>query len=370
MSEAAEGPSEVVLSASEAFVHLPVRVTARARQSTISFQAIVDSPAVTQTVSIQASAFGSTVEERISVQASGQPVLSARGRQFAIFDQRLAFQVTASSGILAATSLPSGAGFDPTSGVFEWTPAASQAGLFKVIFSVTDAAQRSSAAEVQIQTGSGAPVIDTVQNAASGSTDSVCSSGSLATAGGGWLAPGTEVLVNRAPVPVVFASTEQVTFVCPSLAAGTPIEVAVQTAAGRSNALKTVLRDSALGIFTVDGAAGGQAAATIIDGSLIAMPRNHRFAAEPAQAGDQLRIPVTGISAGTDPNLLSIQIGDLELPAASVEPVAAGVSNVTVSVPAAAPLGAAIPVAIRYRSPKGEVTASQTATIAIEAILQ
>jgi len=274
-----------------------------------------------------------------------------------------------SSGTLSAGSLPSGAGFDVATGIFEWTPAASQTGLFKVTFSATDAVG-SSTAEVEIRTGSGAPELDSSQNAASESTTSVCSSGALATVRGGWLAPDAEVLVNDAPVPVVFASPVQVTFVCPSIAAGTTIAVVVQTPAGRSNAIKTVVRDSALGIFTVDGSASGQAAATILDSSLIAMPRNHRFAAEPAQAGDMLRIPVTGISADTDPNLLSIQIGDLELPAISVEPVAAGISNISVSVPGAAPFGAAIPVAIHYRSLKGDVTTSQTATIAIEAALQ
>jgi uncharacterized protein (TIGR03437 family) len=349
-------------------MHVPTRVIGRAHQSSISFQAAIDDSASTDTVLIQAAAGEAVAEERITIEASQKPELTVHGKQFAMFGKKLTFGVTTSSGTLAADALPAGASFDATTGTFEWTPQSSQHGLFRVKFSATDLSRRSSEADVQIQTGDGSPVIDSIENAASGSADSVCSSGSLATIRGGWLAPESQVFVNGAAVQTVFSSPEQVSFVCPAAAAGTNLEISVANHVGRSAARTVVLRDAAPGIFTVAGST--QAAGTILNGSQLAMPRNHRFFAQPAQAGDKVQLPVTGLPADADPQLVELRIGDVQVPANALAPVPGvpGVVNVALTLPNGAPTGDSVPVSIHYRSRDGQVFTSQRTTIAIEPV--
>lgn len=369
LSSSNESGAELAVAASDPSTHVPARVIARPHQSTISFHAWIDPSASTQSVAIQTAAGDSVAEERISVQASNRAGLSVPGKQFATFGKRLTFQVGATAGVLSATELPQGASFDSSTGLFDWTAAESERGLWKIRFSASDAAGRSAEAEVQIQTGSGVPVIESIENAGSHSRDVVCSEGSLATLRGGWLAPGTQLLVNGAPVPALSASPTEVTFACPSGSAGSTFSVAVETAAGKSAPISARLRDSAPGIFTVDGSSNGQAAATILDGSQIAMARNHRYPGQPAQPGDTIRIPVTGLSSSADPNLIGVQIGDIEVAAESVQALegASGIVTVSATLPQAVRAGDAIPIIVRDRAPDGQISVSQSATIAIEA---
>jgi uncharacterized protein (TIGR03437 family) len=373
--------AEFSVSSSHRAVRVPATVSARANQTSLSFQAAVDASAPAQTVSITAALGSSTAEDRIVVLRGLRPVLIAPGKQRALVGSRLSFQISASSnsGVaprLQAASLPQGASFDPSTGAFEWTPALS--GKWTVVFSAADEAGRSASAQVAIQTGSGAPEIESLENAASGSTDSVCSSGSLASVRGEWLsdspgnqAPagvldlaGTSVLVNGQSVPVVFASPTQIVFVCPSAPVGAELAVSVATANGASTPAMAIMRTSTPGIFTVDGTGRGNAAATILNGSRLAMPRNHRFPSQPAQAGDMLSIPMTGLPANAGSGSLIVKIGGVPVPADFVRPVpgAAGVSEIGVTIPRSAALGDSIPVSVEL--PVGGV--SQAAQIAIE----
>ncbi|MBV8843354.1 MAG: putative Ig domain-containing protein [Bryobacterales bacterium] len=373
-AEVASG-AVVPLFATDASVHVPDLIEGRPHQSVVSFQAIVDTAAKAGTVAIRAGSDESSIEERISVLRNG-PTLSVPDKQFAAIGKRLSFTVTAafdtsSTGILSATGLPAGANFDPATGIFDWVPEESQSGIFNVRFSAADASGRSAFSDVSVQTGSGAPVLDRLENAASGAIDSVCSGGSLAKLRGGWLSAQARVSVNGAAAPVLHASSTEVTFLCPDGPAGAPLSIAVETEAGQPGTLTTALSNSALGIFTVDGSANGQAAARILGGSQIAMARNYRFAGQPAQSGDVLEIPVTGLRADCDPGLISVRAGDLELPAEWVRPgTVAGVVVIGITLPAAAPAGNAIPLSVRRRLPSGEVATSQQTTIAIEAIQQ
>jgi hypothetical protein len=281
----------------------------------------VDLTAPVQTVTIRAASDDTTAEDNITVLAADRPILSAPAKQYVAFGNKLVFPVTAlsASGMalkVSAASLPPGSRFDPAGGIFEWIPDASQSGLWNVTFSATDAADRSASADVLVRVGSGVPVIENVRNAAGGSQDAVCSPGSLATIEGGWLSNdtlsdpsgqslelgGTAVEANGVAVPVILVSPNQVIFECPHAPPGSTQNVAVAAAAGISGALPATMRDSALGIFTVGGSANGQAAATILDGSQFAMPRNHLFPGLPAQAGDSLRILMTGLSEDTQPH--------------------------------------------------------------------
>jgi uncharacterized protein (TIGR03437 family) len=334
----------------------------------------MDPAAPTQTITLQAAAGDALVEERLTVQASGKPILWVPGKQYVTIGSRLSFEVRAASGsgavTLSAHSLPSGARFDASTGLFEWTP--TESGSERVTFSATDITQASASAEVSIQAGDGTPVVESLQNAASASTEAVCSSGALATLRGGWLSPPTKVVVNGSSVPLVQASATAVTFECPEAPAGTELSIIVQTAVGRSARVTTVMRDSALGIFTVDGSPTGQAVARILESGRIAMPRDARNAGEPAQPGDMLEISVTGLPTDVDPGLVTVQIGNLPLRAEWIRPVpgAAGVTQIGLTVPNTTPAGDFVPLIVQRRLSNGPIAASQTVSIAVEAVRQ
>jgi photosystem II stability/assembly factor-like uncharacterized protein len=73
-----------------------------------------------------------------------KPVVNVPGAQSATTSAQLSFTITASdvdtgqTFTFAATSLPSGASLNATSGVFTWTPASTQTGTFTVSFTATD----------------------------------------------------------------------------------------------------------------------------------------------------------------------------------------------------------------------------------------
>jgi uncharacterized protein (TIGR03437 family) len=327
--------------------------------------------APTQTIILKATAGDALVEEHLTVQASGKPTLSVPGKQYVTIGSRLSFEVRAASGsgavTLSAHSLPSGAHFDASTGLFEWTP--TESGSERVTFSATDITQASASAEVSIQTGDGTPVVESLQNAASESTEAVCSSGALATLRGGWLSNAKKVIVNGSSIPVLQASATAVTFECPEAPAGTGLSIVVQTAAGRSAPVTTVMRDSALGIFTVDGSPTGQAVARILESGRIAMPRDARNAGEPAQPGDMLQIAVTGLPSDVDPGLVTVQIGDLPLRAEWIRPVpgAVGVTLIGVMLPGVTPPGNMVPLVVQRRLPDGRVVPSQSVSVTVEA---
>jgi len=71
------------------------------------------------------------------------PVLAAIGDRLATVGEELSFQVSATDAdadVLdySAENLPPGAGFDPATRTFSWTPAAGQVGEFEVTFEVSD----------------------------------------------------------------------------------------------------------------------------------------------------------------------------------------------------------------------------------------
>ena len=106
------------------------------------------------------------------------------------------------------------------------------------------------------------------------------------------------------------------------------------------------------------------------EGALVAGVRNYRYAGEPAQPGDQLWIPVTGLGAGTDPGSLMVSIGDSTVSVEAVRALrtSAGVAEVRITVPAAPALGEAVPLTIQIVLPDGRLVTSQPVTIAIEPV--
>ena len=72
--------------------------------------------------------------------------------------------------ILRAGNIPKAASFDPTSGRFSWTPDASQAGQFDLVFTATNSAAASATPHVLIEVGSGRPLINDIRNAQPGTS--------------------------------------------------------------------------------------------------------------------------------------------------------------------------------------------------------
>ena len=192
-----EDPVSLDLSSSEASLKLPSSVATRPRQSTLSFQAVTDQAAASQPVSIRAAFGAHTAQDDITVQAGPAPLLKVPGRLAVRSGSQLSFEVTASSSSglplrLSSGVLPEGAAFDPDTSRFTWTPADSQRHQWDLVFTATDLNNASASAHAIVDVDLGQqPVIRTVVNAATGSSELVCAPGSLASIHGRWLSAGT-----------------------------------------------------------------------------------------------------------------------------------------------------------------------------------
>jgi len=97
--------------------------------------------------------------------ANRRPVLDPIGDRSVDEGDVLAFTVTASDPdsdnlMLSTGVLPSGASFDPDTGVFSWTPEAGQAGSYTVLFTVTDDGNpaQSDSEEITVTVNAPAPI--------------------------------------------------------------------------------------------------------------------------------------------------------------------------------------------------------------------
>jgi uncharacterized protein (TIGR03437 family) len=378
----------VVLNASSDSPSLlvPAQMVARARQTTVSFLAQAALDARQQDAVLQAGQGANAAQEHLTLLPAPAPVLTVPRTQFVRPGETLQFTVAASDGRdlpvrITAAGLPDGAAFDPAANTFTWVPGGSQAGSYPVVFTATNSAAASSTGKVTIHIGTGKPVAAGVYNAANPSGGAACSPGSLARVTGGWLFQGdampvdppgvtelggSRVLVNGQPAELVFASPTRIDFICPNQTPG-DLTVSVETAAGASDPLTAVTQAFSPGIFSLDGSGSGQgqifAAATM----RLAMPRNFRYAGEPAQAGDLVALRVTGVR---DDLATRVLIGgvDADVQATYADPKLAGVSEIEVLVPAGAPPGDAIPVWLELQPPGGRPVRSNTVTMAIETL--
>jgi uncharacterized protein (TIGR03437 family) len=181
---------------------------------------------------------------------------------------------------------------------------------------------------------------------------------------------GTKVLINGGSVPLVYVSPEQVNFICPAATPGSALQVMVEGELGDSATFPIQMQAAAPGIFTVDGSGSGQAAIVIGEQGLVAGARNYRYTGEPAQPGDPLWIPVTGLGIASDPGSLTVSLGDNTVAVDAVRPLggSAGVIEVRITVPAVAPFGDAVLLAVQAVLPDGQLMASRPVTIAIEPV--
>lgn len=379
---AASVPPSIQLTSSTPAVRVPDAVTARPNQSSLTFQATVDSTAKQESAVIIASLGAIQAQASILVSPGG-PVLSAPGKQIVKVGTPADFIVKATDPgdlplQITAQGLPSGAVFDPLAGKFHWTPDTVQADTYQVTFTAMNSARQSTSAVVSIAVGSGVPLLDGQKLS--------CSPGAIAGLSGEWLAAdgsvladptggsdmlgGTKVEVNGASVAVLFRSATTVKFLCPDLAPGTTLAVQVDTDAGSTGVLSGTMLEATPDLATLDGSGQGQAVAYIGGTGNLAMNRNFRTSAQPAQPGDEILITATGLGQIASGGRVEVSISGIDAAADSVIPLQgeAGLYTIQARVPTAAALGNAVPLQIQVITPDGRQFLSKSATVTIEQV--
>ncbi|HEY1337080.1 MAG TPA: LamG-like jellyroll fold domain-containing protein [Bryobacteraceae bacterium] len=381
-------PMPVRLASSSQQVKVPATVTTRENQGRLTFQAEVDRAAAGRAVTIEAAAGEAIARDTILVQPADAPVVTVPGKQFVRVGEKLEFAVAAAdpAGLavrLWAQGLPEGASFDPQSGRFEWLAQPGQAGLRRVTFAAVNAEGKAASADVAIEAGPGLPVVDDAKAFA-------CSPGAIATIAGKWLAPagtirsdptggdkamaGVFVWVNGFSQPIIFVSQSRVSFVCPNLAPGSPLSLAVATPAGTSEPVSVTMQAASPEILALDVAGRDQGMISYPGSDEIAMPRNFRVPAHPAQPGDRILIWATGLgsAAGEQLAAIGVKLGEITAGVESIESIAgyAGVYGIQVRVPEFTAFGDAVPVQLIVHASDGREMKSNLVTAAIEPVMR
>jgi uncharacterized protein (TIGR03437 family) len=382
------GGLEIAVSSDGEDLKLPSALRTRPHQSSLAFEVMADPAARQQDVRIEARYGESVAQTDLSLLAAGAPVLTAPAREIAKFAQVVRFAVKASDAggpvSPAASGLPSGASWDPATGVFEWTPAEFQQGNHEVVFTATNSSHLASSRRVRIEVDGGQPVISALVNAATGARDGACSPGAIASLRGKWLSSGapvadlsgssmelagTRVKVNGSAATILYADPTRVDFLCPQIAAGTALEARVETDAGTSNGAETVMQQLSPGIFSLDGSGQGQGLVALGGSPVLAAVRAFGNAGQPAQADDFISVRVTGLGSMDELSRVKpwVKIGGLPVQAAAVDAVAgiAGMYDVSVKLPANVPSGREVPLSLEL---PGRDSASNTVSISIEPV--
>ena len=376
----------VTLDSSSEQVMIPAAIATRPNQSSLTFQAETSPVSKEQAVTIAAALDTGKVQDTVLLMAASGPVLQAPRRQVARAGAPVSFQVTTTDPSdlplqIEGARIPSGASFDSLTGVFEWTPQASQAGKYGITFTATNSARQSSTTQVELEVDSGVPTLD--------APDSSCSPGAIGTLHGKWLAApdsqlsdpsggsfalgGTSVGVNGQAVPVLYSSPDRVDFLCPVMEAGIQLSVEVTSALGASLPRTMEMVEAAPRILSMDDSQRNQGLISFYGTNELVMERNFRSSSHPAQPGDQIVISATGLGAA--PEFLSgeilVKLNDVYAGVDSVQAVPdyAGVYAIQMRVPAAMAFGA-VSVQLQILTPDSHQLNSNTVTAVFEAIRQ
>ena len=238
----------------------------------------------------------------------------------------------------------------------------------------------------------------TMSNSASAVRGDVCSPGGLANLSGRGLttqAPQSatsvplptrladvQVDVNGAPAPLLFISDSRVTFQCPLLAPGSPLEVSLRTESGISTSgVRSLMQAAAPGLFTWG--TGGQGVVMNAATNEIAMPKTKGIASRPAVPGEFITIfanglgeVIDGVAAGTQApedrlvllkNKIKVVLGGTEIdPAfAGLAPGTVGLFQVNAQLPADVSVGQGVPLHLKVILADGTVVSSNGVTLAI-----
>ncbi len=348
LSPSASSQTSISLTSNSSRLRVPENVQAEAGQTSVRFEVAVDAEASDESAVLEARTGDSAVRESLDVVSSGPHVL-APGRVAATPAAPVRFRVSATgSALITATGLPRGSVFDTNSGDFEWNPLPADQGEHEISFIATDALGARTVRTVVVYVGTGAPVVTQLRNMAG---SAACSPGAISSVAGWFLSDSetpladpsgrsaslnhARVLVNGDYAPVLSASAGQIQFLCPSLPAGTPLDIAVETPAGQSSALRTTMEETVPAILTVDGAPQGHALATHANSDELAALPNFRYRARPALSDQLIYVWATGIECAASPQL-RLNLAGQSVAAESLQSLSqmAGVCQIAFRVPA------------------------------------
>lgn len=166
-----------------------------------------------------------------------------------------------------------------------------------------------------------------------------------------------QVLVNNTPAPLYLTSASQISALVPLAASGAIASIVVVNNGQRSNTVELPLARTAPGIFTIPPAGTGPGALLHANFTLV-------DAASPAKRGETLLLFLTGLGpvtpsiqdgAAAPSNPLSLVNADIKLYIGGrqatvlfkgLAPGLAGLYQINFTVPANAPIGSAIPLAV------------------------
>lgn len=346
------------LSSTSPRLKVPAQLTIRPGQYAARFEAATDPSAGSETAVLTVESGAEAVQSTVQIQAPNSPVLNAPDRATAKIGSSVRLHVSASAAdgfpvTLSASQVPAAAAFNAQTGDFTWAPTAKDSGAHSLVFTATDSAGVSASKTVSLYVADGTPELTELLNTAGAGAPAACTPGSVATLAGRFLFAGdrpamdrsgstldlqnTQVLVNGSGTPVLFASSDRVDFLCPRSDPGTPLEIVLESGAGRSNPIRATMQADAPGILTVDGE-NGQALAFPSGSSEIAAIPNPRLPARPAVAGDLLSVLASGVpcdqnfASGKPQLLLGAQM--VETRSIRPAPAYAGACELTFEIPA------------------------------------
>lgn len=371
------------IEASSADVRVPASVQARANQRVVTFRGTVDAVTSQTTITISAWDSNDQAQAQISVVPRYSPVVSAPGKQFVRPGESLRFVVSTHGGAdspvqISTSELPAGALYSAATGQFVWTPSVGQEGEYPLTFTATNAAGYTSMGQTWIIVDSGKPVITQPEHLA-------CAPESIATLNGRWLTQrreqfsdqqgastslgGTTVRINGTLAPVLFATQDRVDFLCPASPTAGKLDLVLETGAGSTTPRLTRMLEANPTLLSVKDQQGNYGLITRLETGRLAMVRDFHGMGEPAQRDDLVSIRASGLGGSiTNLSAFSIKVGDAtaEITQITAAPDEAGVTLIQVRIPAAAPLGDAVPVQLEMLSPAGQRLTSNMVAVAIE----
>jgi uncharacterized protein (TIGR03437 family) len=379
---------QLAIASSSADLKVPATIGARKGLSRLRFEVSADPNSTFEIATLEARLGAGSVQTSVTIEPPEAPGLTAPAEVSSTPQMPVHFQVRGLDyqglGVtLSAANLPPGAVFEPDEGVFEWTPAAGDLGTYKLLFTATSPLDTATTKVVNLSIDSGSPRLTKLENGAGGTAPAACSPGSVATLRGHSLfagavpaadwsgassqLSGTRILVNGDYAAILYASAERVDLLCPVVAPGTALDIAVETAAGLSNALRVSMETAAPGLFTRQDSETLQAIAMGADSLDLAAVPSERLNGKPALPGDVLAFDATGFECSADSAAaLSMQVGSDLMPVIAVNPAPgrAGICRVQVSVPASAD-GDAVPVTLQVTGKDGLKRTSNQGTISV-----
>jgi uncharacterized protein (TIGR03437 family) len=167
----------------------------------------------------------------------------------------------------------------------------------------------------------------------------------------------------------MMASATQVTFECPSLQAGAPLDISVEANGRRSNSIQTKMEELGPGIFTIDEVELGRGAVMDDRTALIAV-KAPDVEGTASRSGDMIHILSTGLGQPFGDGKLSalptVTVGGVSAPVLSVTRIQVGVYQIGVEIPHGATIGDKVPVEIQVPSVTGKMVTSNQVYISVE----